>query len=36
MSDSNLVVNIEGSDHDESNGEELEASHSKTTSIHNV
>ena len=34
MSASKLVVNIEGSDHDESIGEYLESSHSELTSIH--
>ena len=34
MSDRKLVVNIEGSDHDESTGEELEVLHSEMTSIH--
>ena len=31
MSDRKLVVNIEGSDHDESYGEELESLHSEMT-----
>ena len=34
MSDHNIVVNIEGSDHDESIGEEVEALHAEMTSIH--
>ena len=34
MSNSKVVVNIEGSDHDESIGEDLGASHSEMTSIH--
>ena len=34
MSDHNIVVNSEGSDHDESIGEEVEALHAEMTSIH--
>ena len=34
MSDHNIVVNDEVSDHDESIGEELEALHTEMTSIH--
>ena len=34
MSDSKLVVNIEGSDHDESIGENVEVLHAEMTSIH--
>ena len=34
MSDHNIVVNSEGSDHDESIGEDMEALHSEMTSIH--
>ncbi len=34
MSDHNIVVNSEVSDHDESIGEEVEASNSEMTSIH--
>ena len=34
MSDHNIVFNSEGSDHEESIGEEVEALHSEMTSIH--